>query len=179
MFSRRTIRWVDFQAGNRNMSYDVKGLNEESGIRNVHDRLYEEGQHPCIQHPPILLLSSGIILIKKQQVKQEMSKQTESTQTKNVKPHLNQKSMQLASRRKPDKGRNYGEFLYQEGLLRRYQKTEYMNMLKREEEAKEDIENTFSPRISQTSKTLRRDMPVVERLLMLEQVRRKDSSSFE
>ena len=61
---------------------DVKVLNEESGVKNVHERLYEEGERipdvlPCTMFTHLNLAVIGIILIKKQQVKQELSKQAE------------------------------------------------------------------------------------------------------
>jgi len=73
--------------------------------------------------------------------------------------------------RKPDQGTNYGEFLYTEGLERRDIKSEQVRLIKHNEQREQEKEATFTPRISKTSKALRRDMPVVERLFMLEQVK--------
>ncbi|KAJ1477596.1 hypothetical protein T484DRAFT_1820808, partial [Baffinella frigidus] len=86
-----------------------------------------------------------------------------------------------------------GEFLYQEGLARKHMQTEQRRLIKDQkhmhaeqrrlskdqteqrrlitdqEERHQASQNLFSPQISAASRLLRRDMPVVERLLMLDQ----------
>lgn len=65
---------------------------------------------------------------------------------------------------------NYGEYLYQEGVKHKQWKDEQTE-LQLERKAQEEASKTpFRPEISKRSKQLVRDMPVVERLLLLDQV---------
>ncbi len=79
------------------------------------------------------------------------------------------RSAKIAAARKSEKG-NYGEFLYNEGIKSSHVKAEQARQVQIQKRA-EEINCRFQPQINEISKKLRRDMPVVERLLMLEQVR--------
>lgn len=79
------------------------------------------------------------------------------------------RSRKMTSNRRPEQG-NYGEFLYVEGLKRQQFREEQLGQVLEERE-REGQEQSFTPQISKMSKALKREMPVVERLLMLEQVR--------
>jgi hypothetical protein len=78
------------------------------------------------------------------------------------------RSATIASGRKCDNG-NYGEFLYNEGIKSKHVKAEQARHILNQRQG-EELDGNFTPQINEVSKNLRRDMPVVERLLMLEQV---------
>ena len=78
------------------------------------------------------------------------------------------RSSNIAAARKSDKG-NYGEFLYQEGIKSKHVRNEQARHIHSQRRGAE-LDGNFQPHINEVSKNLRRDMPVVERLLMLEQV---------
>jgi len=145
------------------------------------------------------LYSMGVVKVKKQQHMQEQKRREQEEKLKKERqqvtanltkllvaararvPHththththtqVNAKSMKMSAARKPDMGANYGEFLYNQGMERRDLKAEQVRLIKHNEQMEEEKETTFTPRISETSKNLRRDMPVVERLFMLDQVK--------
>lgn len=64
---------------------------------------------------------------------------------------------------------NYGEYLYKEGIKHKQWKEE-MQEMQQERKAAEEENLPFQPSISKRAKALVRDMPVVDRLLLLEQV---------
>jgi hypothetical protein len=109
--------------------------------------------------------------VKRRQYKQEQKKLEEKNQLRIERQQVNAKSMKMSAGRKPEEGTNYGEFLYSEGLERRDIKAEQARLIKHNEQCDEDREATFTPQISRNSQRLRRDMPVVERLFMLDQVK--------
>jgi hypothetical protein len=139
------------------------------------------------------LYSMGVVKVKKQQHMQEQKRREQEEQLKKERQQVtehptkmlvvththtththmqvNAKSMKMSAARKPDVGANYGEFLYNQGVERSDIKAEQVRLIKHNEQMEEEKETTFTPRISKTSKNLRRDMPVVERLFMLDQVK--------
>eukprot|EP00802_Teleaulax_amphioxeia_P002797 Tamp_02800.p1 GENE.Tamp_02800~~Tamp_02800.p1 ORF type:complete len:527 (-),score=116.05 Tamp_02800:2449-4029(-) len=117
------------------------------------------------------LYSMGVVKVKKQQHMQEQKRREQEEKLKKERQQVNAKSMKMSAARKPDMGANYGEFLYNQGMERRDLKAEQVRLIKHNEQMEEEKETTFTPRISETSKNLRRDMPVVERLFMLDQVK--------
>ena len=123
--------------------------------RQVYERLYHQ----------------GVVKVKRQQHMQEQKRLEEREILRKDRQQVNVKSMKMSAARKPDQGTNYGSFLYHEGIERRDIKEEQMRQIKQNEHMEEEKETTFTPLISKTSKRLRRDMPVVERLFMLEQVK--------
>ena len=124
------------------------------GDKSVHERLYE----------------NGISQIRRHQHMQEQQQFAWQQEVETSKYRASERSRQMASRRGSD-GANYGEFLYQEGLARRQMQEERRRLVKEEELREESSQHLFSPQISPVSRQLRRDMPVVERLLMLDQVK--------
>ena len=163
------------QLGNMRRMKSAENLNggaggEEVGWESSNDTLSKRRQvYERLYH-------QGLVKVKRQQNMQEEKRVQEDSQLRQEQvKNVNARSMKMSADRKPDRGDNYGEFLYNEGLERRDIKAEQVRLIKHNEQREEEKEATFKPRISTESKRLRRDMPVVERLFMLEQV----SSSFE
>ena len=163
------------QLGNMRRMKSAENLNggaggEEVGWESSNDTLSKRRQvYERLYH-------QGLVKVKRQQNMQEEKRIREDSQLRQEQvKNVNARSMKMSADRKPDRGDNYGEFLYNEGLERRDIKAEQVRLIKHNEQREEEKEATFKPRISTESKRLRRDMPVVERLFMLEQV----SSSFE